>query len=385
MKVLSRLRRGLARLVLRGWLLDWWLRRKVSRLERRYVAELVRASTNPAPAGAPPGVKHGDPLRRILFISDVQWELKELAPELEKICSLEMLNLRPHLPQGMAHHALADVVRSVVNDFVVARPSLEPDVVLLYARAAILSHGLFEVLRERWACPLLGMNLDDKIEFLDYGLYSEVNDNYQEWAKRFDLNLSNVRAVVDWYHDRGLPVYYMPEGYHLKPGLGLPTHATGYRYEISFVGSKRLERETFIRRLQRLGVPVEPIGFGWPNSEGGHHPESVYRASLINLGIGFAAPSRTLTTLKTRDFECPGSGACYLTTYNWELGLHYDLGKEILCYRSMEELVELFSFYRRRPQACLAIAQAAYRRCLNEHTWEKRFRKAFREMGFGDV
>jgi hypothetical protein len=66
------------------------------------------------------------------------------------------------------------------------------------------------------------------------------------------------------------------------------------------------------------------------------NPNSVFRDSQINLGIGFASPSFTLTTVKGRDFECPGVGACYLTTYNWELPLHYELGKEILCYRSVE-------------------------------------------------
>jgi spore maturation protein CgeB len=102
---------------------------------------------------------------------------------------------------------------------------------------------------------------------------------------------------------------------------------------------------------------------------------------MMTLGIGFASPSKVLTTLKTRDFECPGSGACYLTTFNWELALHYEIGKEILCYRSVEEIVELFSFYRRRPDECWRIAQSAYRRCINEHTWEKRFRKLFEEVG----
>ena len=150
----------------------------------------------------------------------------------------------------------------------------------------------------------------------------------------------------------------------------------------SFVGSRRTERDIFFRRLRGFGVPIEPVGFGWPDSEGGKTPELIYRSSMMNLGIGFAAPSQTLTTLKTRDFECPGAGACYLTTYNWELALHYDVGRELLCYRSEAELVELFSFYRQRPELCLKIARAAQRRCLAEHTWEKRFRQVFKAAGF---
>jgi hypothetical protein len=385
MTVFANFRRYLARWILRGWLLDLWLRWKMRRVEWRYARELVRASTNPQPTGTVSALKRGDPMRRVLFISDVQWELNELVPELEKICPVETINLHPRLQKPPRDRLPSEVARQAVQEFIQSHSSCEPDLILLYARSGLLSEALFEAVRRRWSCPLLGMNLDDKLEFLNYGLFSEKRDNYLAWATRFDLNLSNVRAVVDWYADRKLPVCYVPEGYHPKPGLAMPSALPQYQYEIAFVGSKRLEREILVRRLRELGVPVEPIGVGWPNSDGGNHPESVYRATMINLGIGLASPSLHLTTLKTRDFECPGSGSCYLTTYNWELAWHYEIGKEILCYRSIDELVEIFSFFRRRPHTCLEIAQAAYRRCLNEHTWEKRFRKVFREMGFGVV
>jgi hypothetical protein len=317
----------------------------------------------------------------MFFISDIMWEGRELVPELGKICELRTLNLRPRLSTLPSSEVLPDIVNRVLREFIAIETGYEPDVILFYARASLLSDEAFDLLRRRWSCPVLGLNLDDKMEFLDYGILNNGNDDYRRWARRFDLNLSNVRAVVDWYADAGLPVMYVPEGYHPKVA-GPPQSVAGFRYPFSFVGSRRVEREVFFERLRGLGVPIEPIGFGWPNSEGGKNPEETYQASQMNLGIGLAAPSQTLTTLKTRDFECPGSGACYLTTYNWELALHYDLGREILCYRAEAELVELFSYYRRRPEACLAIAQAAYRRCLAEHTWEKRFRTVFEQAGF---
>jgi spore maturation protein CgeB len=112
------------------------------------------------------------------------------------------------------------------------------------------------------------------------------------------------------------------------------------------------------------------------------NPNAIFRSTQINLGIGFASPSLALTTVKNRDFECPGVGACYLTTYNWELPLHYELGKEILCYRSVEELIEIYTYYRKHPEDCLKIAQAAWRRCSAGHTWEHRFRNIFQQAGF---
>ena len=381
MHVLGRLNRWLARLLLRGSVLEWWLRRKMRNLEEQYSRTLVEASRGQPAPEAPVSCKRGGALRRMLFISDIMWESKELVPELEKLCSLTILDLSSLLQPLREAELKRKAVVSALRNFIDECGSFEPDLILFYARPALLSEEAFDLLRKKWSCPLFGMNLDEKIEFLPYGIFSAGNDNYQRWAKQFDLNLTNVRAVMDWYADRGLPAYYMPEGFHPKFTSPPSCDGRGYKYELSFVGSKRSEREQLIRRLRSLGIPVEPLGFGWPDSSGSGNPEAVYRASMINLGIGFASPSLTLTTLKTRDFECPGAGACYLTTWNWELALHYDIGREILCYRSEEEVAELFSYYRRRPQECGRIAQAAWRRCVAEHTWERRFRALFQQVG----
>ena len=225
------------------------------------------------------------------------------------------------------------------------------------------------------------MNLDDKIQFFPYGIFSWGDDNYADWARNFDLNLTNCFPAMDWYRQRGLPCAYAPQGVHRTPDLQEPTSAK-FKYEFSFLGSNKPERKVIIEQLLDAGVPIHLFGSGWPNSQWVDSPNAVYRGSQLNLGIGFASPSTTLTTVKGRDFECPGVGACYLTSYNWELPQFYELGKEILCYRSVEELIEMFSWYRHRPEECLKIAQAAWRRCTNEHTWEKRFRKIFAQAGF---
>ena len=133
--------------------------------------------------------------------------------------------------------------------------------------------------------------------------------------------------------------------------------------------------------MQR-GIEISTFGKGWPKAKCVESASQFFRRSQINLGIGFALASARITTTKGRDFECPGVGACYMTTYNWELPMLYEIGKEILCYRDIEELVEMYGYYVKRPEECLKVAQAAHRRCLAEHTWEKRFRKLFRELGF---
>jgi len=378
--MILRFKKWLSNLILRGRVLQWWLRRKMKKLERQYFQTIdENAKRGPLPETWPKFPSR-PPVKTLLYISDDQWEITELVPELRKICAVEVLNLHPSFvkrPESQPHW---EVTLKGITEFIRSKPSFEPDVIFPYLCSPMLSEAVFEVLRKRWSCPLIGMNLDDKIEFFDYNLFSYRRDNYHKWAKYFDVNITNGRLAVDWYLDRGLPVYYMPQGCFQK--IPPPPDRPNFKYDITFLGRWRPEREMIVRQMQEFGVPVRPIGGGWPGSAVVDVPEWIFQGSQINFGIGFATPSEKLTTTKGRDFECPSAGACYLTTYHWELGTHYDIGKEILCYRSLEEAAEIYSYYHRRPEECLKMAHAAYRRCQAHHTWEKRFRTLFQKMGF---
>jgi hypothetical protein len=308
------------------------------------------------------------------------WEQNELVPDLQRQWRVSLLDLNPSL-RARGNSSAAERALQAVSSFILRERTFRPDVILLYARAPLLSNELFDVLRQPWSCPVIGMNLDDKATFFDYRIFSMRHDNYQEWAGKFDLNITNTLASVDWYHQRGFSCIYSPQGVNLPDDLPSPGPAAAFKYQFSFTGSRRLDRATVIGRLRELEVPIQVFGSGWPESQWAESPTTIYRDTQINLGIGFSTATQTLTTVKGRDFECPGVGACYLTTYNWELTNHFEMGKEILCYRNLEELVEIYSFYRRRPEECLKIAQAAYRRSKAEHTWRKRFERVFRELG----
>lgn len=381
MKLFGAGRSRLARLVLRGPLLRLWLARRSRCWETAYCQQLARSFTRPTPPAWVPSITApAGTLQRILLIADCMWEQNDLVPEFSRIAETRLLDLRPDLkrqPQVLQ----SEVVTATVRDFVRRHPDYAPDVILFYVRPLLLSEEVFQIIRTTWKCPLLGMNLDDKLQFFQYGIFSLQDDNYQHWARKFDLNLTNCLPATDWYRAQGLPVIYSPPGFRRSAGTAEPV-AGKFEYKFGFLGSIKPEREIVITRLRQARVPIELFGKGWPDSRWVDDPNAIFRATQLNLGIGLASPSDKLTTVKNRDFECPGAGACYVTTFNWELPQHYELGKEILCYRSIEELVEIYSYYQGRPEACFKIAQAAWRRCLGEHTWELRFRRIFREVGF---
>jgi spore maturation protein CgeB len=83
--------------------------------------------------------------------------------------------------------------------------------------------------------------------------------------------------------------------------------------------------------------------------------------------------SRILTNLKGRDFEVPATGrGVYLTAFNSDLAECFGVGRELLCYRGPDEMIELIRCYLRRPDECAAIAQRARERCVREHQWSHR-------------
>jgi len=375
------IRHWVRRMFLRGRLLEAWHLNKSRRLERAYCRQLLGLAAQPVPAPVQLNLPRRRAVRSILLIADVMWELDQLVPELRKIGQVSLLDLHPALERRPPGPSRIEAVARAVEDFARVQKSLDPDVILFYARPSILSDAAFEHLRRRWSCPLLGMNLDDKTQFFPYGIFSAGDDNYRHWAAKFDLNITSAPAAVDWYHHSGLPCIYVPPGFHLPEDLPPPGPEPRFNYTLSFVGSCRLERKLIIDQLLALGLPITLFGQGWPTSQWAQRPAQIYRASQLNLGIGLCTASGGMTNLKARDFECPGVGACYLTTYNWELLQHWDAGREILFYRTVEELVEVYTYYRRRPQDCLRIAQAAYRRAAAEHTWEKRFRTLFAQAG----
>ena len=381
MNLFRRLRLWLARVILRGRLLDWWATRRGRQWDAAYCVELAKTLNAPIAPVVIPTFPASNPLRQILFIADCMWEQNDLVPELARIADTRLLDLRPALKTMAPGIDGRNVVVETIRQFAADNRSFSPDVILFYLRPALLSDEVFDLLRQKWKCPLFGMNLDDKSEFFAYGVFFAANENYQHWAKKFDLNITNCLPATGWYRQRGLPCIYSPPGVHLTPELTLPATAD-FKYRFSFVGSMKMERKFIVNQLLALGLPIQTFGSGWPGGQWADNPNQIFRSSQNNLGIGLATPSLTLTTVKGRDFECPGAGACYLTTYNWELPLHYELGKEILCYRSFEELVEMYTWYQNRPEDCLKIAQAAWRRCTNEHTWQHRFRIIFLKTGF---
>jgi hypothetical protein len=194
-----------------------------------------------------------------------------------------------------------------------------------------------------------------------------------------DLNLtSDPQGLAKYWAHGGLAMFHPeaadPQWY--RP-LGLP-----YRHNVSFVGARYGWRPWLIDGLERRGITVECFGKGWPNGTiANEDMNALYAASRINLGFGGIGYSRSLLCLKGRDFEVPMSGALYLTQDNPELASVFDVGREILTYRGLDDCAHIIRSILQDPDRAQRIRDAGRARCVKDHSYLARWTRVLQTLG----
>lgn len=89
-----------------------------------------------------------------------------------------------------------------------------------------------------------------------------------------------------------------------------------------------------------------------------------------------------LKVINLRNFEIPMSGGIELCRFNHELSEYYEEDKEIIFYRTNEELIDKARYYTQKATdtEIYRVKQAARKRSENEHTWYHRFSKVLNEL-----
>jgi spore maturation protein CgeB len=105
--------------------------------------------------------------------------------------------------------------------------------------------------------------------------------------------------------------------------------------------------------------------------EYGRSLADVYRASAINLNL---TNSHLQTAVNQRVFDCPAAGGFLLTDYRADIERFFEPGREIVCFKTLEEMAGLLERYGQSSRERQSIALAAQRRVLAEHTWDCRMR-----------
>lgn len=253
----------------------------------------------------------------------------------------------------------------------------------VYANGLEIDRNLVRRVREELKIPCVNMCLDDKQSWQGPPINLQRSGQI-DIAPEFNLSWTSARIALDWYRRIGANPIYLPEGFCQQSYYKMEIEP---RYQVSFIGQCYGFRPRLLRYLERYGVKVEAFGNGWPNGFVTQDQQlEILNASLINLGFGGIGYSESLTNVKGRDFEIPAvGGGLYLTSFNSDLALHFQIGNEIVCYSNRDEMLELIRYYLAHPQEAASIAKAAKERCLAEHRWLHRYQTILKTLGILDT
>jgi hypothetical protein len=213
--------------------------------------------------------------------------------------------------------------------------------------------------------------------------------------RRYEATFAGQR-----YADRAGNLLALREGAVDAHVFGQGWHPDGPPAGAGAAGPARPPRGGIARALQMLGQGRNPLVAArdrneWQRLATRHaaalHPPAtdegyvaLFSESAISLGFLVLGDthrtSRPLRQVRLREFEAPMSGAFYLTEYLEEIGLHYEIGREIVCFRSRRELVDLARYYLRHDDERTRIARAGHERARRDHTWTRRFEGLFAEL-----
>lgn len=254
-------------------------------------------------------------------------------------------------------------------------------------------------------------------------------------AKHYSVCLVPEAEAIGRYREVGANPVFFPMA--ANPAVYRPVDVPA-TYDASFAGQRYGDRTSAVLALNEAGVATHAFGPGWANTtdaagavgEGAgpltrmlriagaalrgrdprlavadfrawsalrarhetklHAPvsddEYVALFSRSRISLGFLTlgdthrTSRPLRQVRLREFEGPMSGAFYMTGWLEELARHYEIDREIVCYRSHEELVDRARWYLAHDSEREAIRHAGRARALRDHTWTKRFTDLFAEL-----
>lgn len=224
-------------------------------------------------------------------------------------------------------------------------------------------------------------------------------------AARTSLNWFVESEAQERYRALGVPFLRAP--YALNPDALPDASCVTSDHAMIFIGSATRNRIRAAALIRLAGTDLHVRGWGWkealaPKPTSSYAPSALLkhaaravartllggriggflddeamvaelRRSAVVLGLneGGAGPDAR-SYLKLRDLEFPGMGCCCLTQSHPDLAEVFEVGREILTFRSAWEATRLAKDLARHPAECREIGRRARARVLREHTWSAR-------------
>ncbi len=303
--------------------------------------------------------------------------------------SFEEQNFYPAL-RSMGHEVIPfDFVRELKRqgyeamnrDLLRLVRELEPDLLFCILFEEQLDRRVIREISEQTSTVTFNWFCDDHWRFDRFSRF---------WAPCFNWYATTDEPSFARYGDLGIPGALFTQ-WACNPEQYRPVVADR-AIDVSFVGQPYGNRRRNIDRLRRRGIRVSTWGSGW--DEGRLTFEEmveVFSASKINLNFSRASVGtgrlfrRHIYQVKARLFEIAACGGFVLTEHAPGIDRWLTPGKEIVTFRSGDDLVRQVRSFLGDEEARTEIARHGCDRVRREHTYQRRLEELFSVMGLSTV
>lgn len=145
---------------------------------------------------------------------------------------------------------------------------------------------------------------------------------------------------------------------------------------VSFVGRIDFLREPYLNFLESKGISVT-------NITDISRDELMRAFSRSKIGLNFSVnpndPQRK-TQMKARMFEVPAANSLLLTEYHQGIEQFFKVNKEVITWKTSDELWKKTKFLLDNPKIAEGIAKNGYKRFMKEHESKKRIEQTLFEI-----
>ncbi len=312
-----------------------------------------------------------DPIVVAGFGTNDDWRRNGLWDALTRLTDFNLYEVPDH---GMAHVSNEYEEMRIKKDgflrFITFLEETKPVNVAFFAHSGRhISDDLISQLHNMGIWTII-MSVDDKHQFIR-PIDRVTSESHQlRVARQADIYWTNWKFGTQLVSSIGGNPLFMPEG--ANPAYYKPLNLKR-DLDVVFIGSNYGYRQTLVNYLTDMGINVAAYGYGWLNGFlTSEETILLYNRAKIVLGVGGVGRTIKVNHLKGRDFEVPMCGAVYLTNYNPELADCFTIGKEIICYGSFEECLEMILSTLHDDHYAQAIRNAARCKSITHHTWVHR-------------
>jgi len=135
------------------------------------------------------------------------------------------------------------------------------------------------------------------------------------------------------------------------------------KLDISFCGMMNYDRKYYIDYLKNNNVDIK-------NFHGIPREEMLSLISESKLGINFSKNYNArppVLQMKGRMVEIPAANALLFTEYAPGIENHFEIDKEIITFKTADEMLKKVNFLLKKPKLIEKITQNGYRRFIKDH------------------